>query len=503
MERRWFQLTLALSVALFSTAQVARGVTCVGKPDGTTCDAGTDPPRALVCLGGTCGPCAADLSASPRYVDNGDGTITDRQTCLVWEKKDNAGGTHDLNNNYQWSSTGTAMDGSAFTVFLAGLNSAAFAGHQDWRLPASAGNGSTGQPAEIESIVDLTVPGCAVWADLVPCVPTAFNTNCGATGGIPDSSGNTGCTVDGAGATQECSCGPPLHDWAASTVSGSPSAAWLECYNVGILSAPSKTDYNLARAVRGGFLSPLCGNGVVDPGEQCDDGNTTSGDGCSATCQSELSPGGGLAKNDCVNEWLIEPVPAADHFGRPKHSLDCVDDDPLCDFGAAMGDGVCTFHVALCLNADEHRLACTATDVERIKLLLPNEIKPRDAVDTGNRDAFEGALSGIGGLIRGSCVNGGPMRGQFCAAPSDCDSTPGSGNGRCSGRFVGFSPPLTTANSCTSFANVQVPVRNAAGRLLPGHKVIEVSASPSKDPVSLRPRLADIDVLTLTCKPKP
>jgi cysteine-rich repeat protein len=32
---------------------------------------------------------------------------------------------------------------------------------------------------------------------------------------------------------------------------------------------------------------PRCGNGVVESGEQCDDGNTTSGDGCSATCQLE------------------------------------------------------------------------------------------------------------------------------------------------------------------------------------------------------------------------
>jgi len=28
----------------------------------------------------------------------------------------------------------------------------------------------------------------------------------------------------------------------------------------------------------------LCGNGVVDPGEECDDGNTVGGDGCSAAC---------------------------------------------------------------------------------------------------------------------------------------------------------------------------------------------------------------------------
>src|SRR3954468_13215 len=36
-------------------------------------------------------------------------------------------------------------------------------------------------------------------------------------------------------------------------------------------------------------LSVTCGNGAVNAstGEQCDDGNTASGDGCSATCQVE------------------------------------------------------------------------------------------------------------------------------------------------------------------------------------------------------------------------
>jgi fibro-slime domain-containing protein len=30
---------------------------------------------------------------------------------------------------------------------------------------------------------------------------------------------------------------------------------------------------------------PICGDGVLDPGEACDDGNTVAGDGCIATCQ--------------------------------------------------------------------------------------------------------------------------------------------------------------------------------------------------------------------------
>ncbi len=37
---------------------------------------------------------------------------------------------------------------------------------------------------------------------------------------------------------------------------------------------------------------PNCGNGAVDPGEACDDGNVTDGDGCSARCETE-NPGGG------------------------------------------------------------------------------------------------------------------------------------------------------------------------------------------------------------------
>ena len=42
----------------------------------------------------------------------------------------------------------------------------------------------------------------------------------------------------------------------------------------------------MARGVAG------CGNGVVDPGEVCDDGNAVDGDGCSAVCEPDEAPGG-------------------------------------------------------------------------------------------------------------------------------------------------------------------------------------------------------------------
>jgi cysteine-rich repeat protein len=42
------------------------------------------------------------------------------------------------------------------------------------------------------------------------------------------------------------------------------------------------------------FASPeACGNGIVEDGEECDDGNLADGDGCSAACGDEAGGGGG------------------------------------------------------------------------------------------------------------------------------------------------------------------------------------------------------------------
>lgn len=98
------------------------------------------------------GTCPSRDSAQ-RFVDNGDGTVTDHDTGLQWEKKDGADGVydfanpHDVDNLYSWSMfpAGTAPDGTVFTDFLRRLNTctstggaiatAAFGGHCDWRLP--------------------------------------------------------------------------------------------------------------------------------------------------------------------------------------------------------------------------------------------------------------------------------------------------------------------------------------------------------------------------------
>lgn len=175
-------------------------------------------------------PCVPDASASPRFVDNGDGTISDFTTCLMWEKKEDSGGIHDKDNLYSWSVCDQwpycEPSGTAFTGLLATLNEGTcFAGHCDWRLPKSAGRpdwgdafGPTGQPAELESIVATPYPAfLAATYDPVteiqsvapgecnssPCVDPVFNNNCGVA-----SSGNNQCTVDGNGG-EMCSCTKP------------------------------------------------------------------------------------------------------------------------------------------------------------------------------------------------------------------------------------------------------------------------------------------------------
>jgi cysteine-rich repeat protein len=49
---------------------------------------------------------------------------------------------------------------------------------------------------------------------------------------------------------------------------------------------------------------PVCGNGMIEDGESCDDGNATGMDGCSATCQSEHLC--------CCGNGVIEPGEACD-----------------------------------------------------------------------------------------------------------------------------------------------------------------------------------------------
>jgi len=108
---------------------------------------------------------SSTTTTTQRFVDNMNGTITDKQTGLQWEKKDTTcPGIHCVDDIYSWCVgsddftcvNGGVPDGTAFTSFLRTLNGgdtgvgnctvsddatppqAGFAGHCDWRLPTIA-----------------------------------------------------------------------------------------------------------------------------------------------------------------------------------------------------------------------------------------------------------------------------------------------------------------------------------------------------------------------------
>ena len=73
--------------------------------------------------------------------------------------------------------------------------------------------------------------------------------------------------------------------------------------------------------------APVCGNSVTEEGETCDDGGTTGGDGCSATCQTETPV--------CGNS-IVEYLEQCDDGGTTPGdgcSATCQIENPVCGNG--------------------------------------------------------------------------------------------------------------------------------------------------------------------------
>jgi cysteine-rich repeat protein len=123
-------------------------------------------------------------------------------------------------------------------------------------------------------------------------------------------------------------------------------------------------------------LAAVCGNGVLDPGEQCDDGNTANHDGCSAACTLELvtqfSFTGAVGSEptfaaDTVNPGLamtpvmsrgagVTPSAAADAFSASAWTTGAiVDPNDFYSFTVAPAAG--TAMKLLALRLDERRSA--------------------------------------------------------------------------------------------------------------------------------------------------
>jgi len=83
-----------------------------------------------------------------------------------------------------------------------------------------------------------------------------------------------------------------------------------------------------AAVVYTAFYFPACGDGVLDDGEACDDGNTAPGDCCAPDCS--LSPAGA----PCADDGIPCTVGTCDGAGACEHLPDdgaCADSNPCTD----------------------------------------------------------------------------------------------------------------------------------------------------------------------------
>lgn len=147
-------------------------------------------------------------------------------------------------------------------------------------------------------------------------------------------------------------------------------------------------------------VAVLCGNGLLEDGEQCDDGNLVDADACPATCHFGRAgvlirgnPRPAQANHDgCLAEWQVAAAALdVDRYGMPDFAQSCVDQDEACDSDPAPDR--CRFQVRLCFNNEDVHLArCDAPAAYRVEVLAP---RSGGLGREQNRTAVRAALEGL------------------------------------------------------------------------------------------------------------
>lgn len=258
-------------------------------------------------------------------------------------------------------------------VFVAARGDVVVAG----ALDVSASNGGVGGYLDLESEQQLTISGVA--------------SSSGASGGTTVGAFYfQGCRIDvlGGGRIENLSAGGRNNFFVGDrlrVLSGATVRAGTGGQNRIQYREPSAPPQISGSVTPAPTLSvntslpscPLCGNGTVNLGETCDDGNVTGGDGCSADCQHE----------GCIAQTPSYPSVPLCSDGNP-----CTAD--RCDPAA----GVCT-HVASC----DDGFACTIDECVGSVCVHT----PMDAIcDDNNQCTAESCLEGFGctiAAVSGSC----------------------------------------------------------------------------------------------------
>ena len=177
--------------------------------------------------------------------------------------------------------------------------------------------------------------------------------------------------------------------------------------------------------------APTCGDGQLDPGEQCDDGNTMNGDGCEVDCTT--SPGetcgdGTVDEGEDCDDGNQVNGDGCENNCRVTVAATCgdgkVDPGEQCDDGNTM-------------SGDDCESDCTKTPVCGDGVQGPGE-----PCDDGNDSDDDACLAGC---VAATCGDGvvwvgteacddGPMNGEYGHCEDDCSGPgPSCGDGERNG----------------------------------------------------------------------
>jgi len=164
-------------------------------------------------------------------------------------------------------------------------------------------------------------------------------------------------------------------------------------------------------------MTACCGNGHLDGGEACDDGNLDHCDGCDAACAVEPTPVCPPSGSECT---AVACVPSRGCTTTPRTGLPCASDDDACTTDVCQA-GTCAHPQASC--SDE--IACT---IETCDPLTGCASTPVDA----------------------ACDDGNPCTVEHCDPVAGCVAEPLPDQSPCSDQNVCTTGDVCMAGHCVT-----------------------------------------------------
>jgi cysteine-rich repeat protein len=191
-----------------------------------------------------------------------------------------------------------------------------------------------------------------------------------------------------------------------------------------------------------------CGNGIIDPGEQCDDGNTGGGDCCSSSCQFETAGSACAADSNLCTNDVCNGAGACTH---PNNTAPC-DDGLFCTVSDVCGGGTCHGTARDCSAAGNacNLGVCDEASDQCVAQPKPNGTTCSDGNACTQTDTCQGGtctganlvvctaqdqchIAGTCNPANGTCSNPPAPNGTGCSDGNACTQTDTCLSGTCTG----------------------------------------------------------------------